>query len=59
MPNHLLCDQFYVWISVLVHTCTVSSNVKRNLIQKETVRSLVLCVELFFCFEYSPMQVLG
>ena len=30
MPNELLCDQFHVRVPVLVHTCTVSSNVKRN-----------------------------
>ena len=37
MPNYLLCDQFHVKISVLVHTCTVSSNVKRNLVQKQAL----------------------
>ena len=30
MPNYFLCDRFQVRISVLVHTCTVSSNVKGN-----------------------------
>ena len=32
--NHVLHDQFYVRIPVLVDTCAVSSNVKRNLVQK-------------------------
>ena len=30
MPNYFLCDQFHVKMSDLVHTCTVSSDVKGN-----------------------------
>ena len=30
MPNYILCNQFHERISVLVHTCTVSNNVKGN-----------------------------
>ena len=47
MPNHFLCDQLYVRISILVHTSMVSSNVKTNLLQKQMVLNLVLCVRLF------------
>ena len=38
MPNYILCDQFHERISVLVHTCTVSSNVKGILVQNVMVR---------------------
>ena len=29
MPNYLLCDQFHEGMSVLVCSCTVSSNIKK------------------------------
>ena len=60
MPNHLLCDELYVRISVLVHTCTDSSNVKTNLVQSKRHVSLVICVGLFgFVSCTVPCRILG
>ena len=60
MPNYLLCNQFHVRVSVLVHICTVSSDVKRAWFKSKRYVSFVLCVGLFGFVSYAvPCRILG
>ena len=49
MPNHLLCDEFHVKISVfsLVNTCTASSNNKESRFKSKRYVSFVLVWDCF------------
>ena len=48
MPNHCLCDQLYIRISVLVHSQAARSVSKRTSFKRKRHESLVLCVSLFY-----------
>ena len=48
MPNHCLCDQLYIRISVLVHSRAASSTSKRTSFKSKRHVSFVLCISLFY-----------
>ena len=55
MPNHCLCDQLYIRISVLVHSRAASSTSKRTLFTSKRHVSLVLCVSCFIKVNVNAM----
>ena len=48
MPNHSLCDQSYIRISVLVRSRAARSTSKQTSFTSKQHISLVLCVSLFY-----------
>ena len=48
MPNHCLCDQLCIRISVLVHSRAARSTSKRTSFKSKQHVNLVLCVRLFY-----------
>ena len=58
MPNYFLCAQFHVKISVsvLVNTCTTSSDIKESWFKSKLYVSLCFvldCCGVEFCFMFS------
>ena len=57
MPDHCLCDQLYIRISVLVHSRAASSASKQTSFKSKWHVTLVLCVSLFY--KSQPLMLLG